>query len=105
MESTSIDLQARIEAIARYLGQMFPSEAAQRYEDHERHVVGFHFRGGWHGDIEFTEEYVSSLPPNEAGIAHELHLRHIAAEITTSHARERILVTEDSFRHESIGKS
>jgi hypothetical protein len=105
MQTTSIDLQARIEAIARYLGQMFPSEAAQRYEDHDRHVVGFHFRGGWHGDIEFTEEYLLSLPPTEAGIAHELHLRHLGAEITTSQTRERILVTAESFKHEPIGKS
>jgi hypothetical protein len=102
MQTTSIDLQSRVEAIARYLGQMFPSEAAQRYEDHDRHVVGFHFRGGWHGDIEFAEDYLTSLPPDEAGIAHELHLRHLGSEITTSNARERIVVTADSLRHESL---
>jgi hypothetical protein len=101
MQTTSIDLQARIEAIARYLGQMFPTQAAQRYEDHDRHIVGFHFRGGWHGDIEFADDYVATLPPTDAGIAHELHLRHIGAEITASHAQERIIVTTHSVLHEA----
>lgn len=97
-----VDLEPRIESVARYLSHMYTTAGINRYEDTTREIVGFHFVGAVHGDVEFTRELLQSLPSDENGVAQELHLRHISAEINETPARTRLVITIEGVRRETL---
>ncbi|MGZ3547923.1 MAG: hypothetical protein ACXVAQ_06365 [Vulcanimicrobiaceae bacterium] len=102
MAQQFVDLEPRIESVARYLSHMFTTAGIDRYEDTSRDVVGFHFIGAPHGDIEFTCECLRMLPSDENGLAQELHLRHISAEINETPAANRLIIMGEGLRREPV---
>jgi|GEM_PF-1702376 hypothetical protein len=100
MEQETIDLKAPIDAIARYLGETFPTLSINRYDDPARDVVGFRFIGEAHGNVEFSREYLAQFAHEPAAIARELHLRHACAAITATAPGQRVVFTSSELRHE-----
>jgi hypothetical protein len=84
----TIDIGARTEGIAQYLGAMYPTASITRYEDEARGVVGFHFTGAPHADAEFEREWLASLAADE--VAQEMHLHHVCAEINDTPLGQRV---------------
>jgi hypothetical protein len=89
MAQATIDFTGRIEALARYLGAMFPTAGIERYDDGE--IVGFRFIGAPHAGVEFERAWLASLPANADAIAEEMHLHHVCAEINDTPASGRVI--------------
>jgi hypothetical protein len=102
MERQVTDTKAQAEAVARYLGDMFPNLCIDRYRDAERGVVGFRFIGAAHGNIEFSDEFLRMLEATPGVIAHELHLRQAGAEINATEPGQRIIFSAQEVRREAI---
>jgi hypothetical protein len=100
MAEITIDFVPRIEALARYLGAMFPTAGIERYEDSGRNVVGFRFIGAPHAGVEFEREWVAALPANADAIAEEMHLHHVCAEINDTPASGRVVFGSAGVRRE-----
>ncbi len=96
----TIDINSRVEGIARYLGATFPTGSIDRYEDNDRDVVGFRFIGAPHADIEFERGWLASLPSDENGVAQEMHLRHVCAEVNETPLGQRVVFSETGMRRE-----
>lgn len=97
----TMDINGRIEGVARYLGATFPAGSLDRYEDEGRNVVGFHFRGAPHADVEFERGWLASLPGDANGIAQEMHLHHVCAEINETHLGQCVVFTGGGVRRET----
>jgi hypothetical protein len=102
VEVSSMDLQPRTEAVARYLGAMFPTQCIDRYRDDDRCVVGFRFIGNARGNIEFSDDFLTEVAETPDGIAHELHLRAAGAEINATEPGQRLIFTARNVRREPI---
>jgi hypothetical protein len=102
MAQTTVDIGARIEGVARYLGATYPTAGIERYEDSARSIVGFHFVGAPHADVEFEREWLTSLPSDVNGIAQELHLQHASAEINDTPQHQRVVFAGSGIRRESV---
>lgn len=102
MEQPINELKEKIEAIARYLGSSYPNVSIRRYEDPAREVVGFHFLGTTHGDVEFSRQLVAMLPRDENAMALELHLRHAGSEIGLTQTGQRLIFAPDGCKREPI---
>ncbi|HKU68633.1 MAG TPA: hypothetical protein VJP85_12725 [Candidatus Baltobacteraceae bacterium] len=89
MANATIDYAGRVEALARYLGAMFPTAGIERYED--SNVVGFRFIGAPHASVEFEREWLASLPANADVVAEEMHLHHVCAEINDTPETQRVI--------------
>ncbi|HLI97681.1 MAG TPA: hypothetical protein VKT72_16545 [Candidatus Baltobacteraceae bacterium] len=85
----TIDIVARTEGIAQYLGAMYPTASITRYEDESRGVVGFHFTGAPHADAEFEREWLATVASDE--VAQEMHLHHVCAEINDTPLNQRVI--------------
>jgi len=79
MPQATTDFSGRTEALARYLGAMFPTAGIERYEN--ANCVGFRFIGAPHASVEFEREWLAALPANADAIAQEMHLNRVCAEI------------------------
>ena len=101
MEHT-VELPARIEAIARYLGRTFPSTGIHRYDVAERSVAGFRFIGEAHGNVEFRLDYLETLPAEENAVALEMHVRHVGGEIAATTAGQRVVFSRDGVVREPV---
>jgi hypothetical protein len=102
MEHQAIDVNAQAEAVARYLGDMFPTLCIDRYRDSARGIVGFRFIGAAHGNIEFSDGFLATLAASPGVIAHELHLRQAGAEINATEPGQRIIFFAEEVRREPI---
>lgn len=91
----------RIEGVAQYLGATYPTGGIERYMDSTRNIIGFHFVGAPHADVEFDREWLSSLPPDANDIAQEMHLRHVCSEINETPFDERVIFGRAGIRRES----
>ena len=91
MEQSIVKLEEQAEAIARYLGNSYPSACISRYEDTQRDVIGFRFFDTTHGDVEFSRQLLQTFPTNENAVALELHLRHAGSEISDTRPGERLV--------------
>ena len=89
MAQATIDFTARAEALARYLGAMFPTAGIERYENAE--CVGFRFIGAPHANVEFERDWLSGLPANADAIAQEMHLNRVCAEINDTPQTQRVI--------------
>lgn len=92
---------ARIEGVARYLGATYPTGGIERYMDSARHVIGFHFVGAPHADVEFDSDWLSTLPSDPNNIAQEMHLRHVCAEINETPYGQRVIFGAAGIRREA----
>jgi hypothetical protein len=89
MAQATIDFTGRTEALARYLGAMFPTAGIERYENTD--CVGFRFIGAPHASVEFERGWLASLPANADAIAEEMHMHHVCAEINDTPETQRII--------------
>jgi hypothetical protein len=96
----TIDIQSRVECIARYLGDTYPTGSIDRYEDQQRGIVGFRFIGSPHAHVEFEREWLTSLPGDANGVAQEMHLRHVGAEINETPIDSRVIFAAAGIRRE-----
>ncbi|MGP6156736.1 MAG: hypothetical protein ACLPYS_04330 [Vulcanimicrobiaceae bacterium] len=101
MEHT-VELRPRIEAIARYLGNAFPSLSIHRYDDAARGVAGFSFIGEPYGAVEFRREFLETLPTEENALALEMHVRHVSGEIAATPAGQRLVFAVEGFSREAV---
>lgn len=100
MAEATVDFVGRVEALARYLGAMFPTTGIERYEDADRRVVGFRFIGAPHASVEFEREWIGSLPANADAIAEEMHLHHVCGEINDTPPSQRVIFGSAGLRRE-----
>jgi hypothetical protein len=98
MAEVTTDFVPRIEALARYLGAMFPTAGIERYEAQQ--VVGFRFIGAPHAGVEFEREWLASLPANADAIAEEMHLHHVCAEINDTPVNGLVIFGSTGVRRE-----
>ena len=96
----TLDIESRIEGVARYLGDSYPTAGIERYDDSDRGVVGFRFIGGSHGNVEFEYALLANLPADVNGVAQECHLLHAGAEINETPPGDRVVFAVNSVRHE-----
>lgn len=95
----TIDITTRIEGVAQYLGETYPTASVARYEDAARDVVGFHFTGAPHADAEFEREWLASLAPDE--VAQEMHLHHVCAEINQTPLDQAVVFGRHGIRRDN----
>lgn len=98
MCAATIDLTARVEAIAQYLGETYPTISIERYEDLARNVVGFRFSGEGHARAEFERDWLGSLPVD--AVAQEMHLQHVCAELNETQPTQRVIFGSAGVRRE-----
>ncbi len=89
MAQATTELTGRVEAIARYLGAMFPAAGFERYED--ANAIGFRFIGAPHASVEFERQWLALLPSNADSLAQELHLNRVCAEINDTPTTQRVI--------------